>query len=233
MSHGFASTAADPLRPGRSVEMAEWSAGRPPLLPNPRGTVSDLYARHLPPPQTAVVAVFDPQNRLLASASVAQPPGSTDGWHYRNALLWSLRRVIPDDLRRRRPVRTGVLMLCREGHNGWTDLDGAWMWALRDACTLHGLRCGAYVTLTPHGWRVLGDGRGGRNPHAGATAERAAHRVTVTDIQTGRALTNGQALAVATPRGGASGTPRSIRSRSASPHTTSRLPARERARGSA
>ncbi len=35
---------------------------------------------------------------------------------------------------------------------------------LRDACTLHGLRCGAYITLTGGGWQVLGEGRGGRRP---------------------------------------------------------------------
>lgn len=38
------------------------------------------------------------------------------------------------------------------------------MWGLRDACTLHGLRCGAYITLTHGGWQVLGEGRGGRRP---------------------------------------------------------------------
>ena len=27
------------------------------------------------------------------------------------------------------------------------------MWGLRDACTLHGLRCGAYITLTREGGR--------------------------------------------------------------------------------
>jgi hypothetical protein len=40
------------------------------------------------------------------------------------------------------------------------------MWGLRDACTLHGLRCGAYITLTGGGWQVLGEGRGGRRPYA-------------------------------------------------------------------
>ena len=50
----------------------------------------------------------------------------------------------------------------REGDERWTEEDGAWMWGLRDACTLHGLRCGAYITLTRGGWQVLGEGRGGR-----------------------------------------------------------------------
>lgn len=40
------------------------------------------------------------------------------------------------------------------------------MWGLRDACTLHGLRCGAYITLTRGGWQVLGEGRGGRRPNS-------------------------------------------------------------------
>lgn len=52
------------------------------------------------------------------------------------------------------------------------------MWALRDASALHGLRCGAYIGLTPAGWQVLGDGRGGRNPHAGSWADGPVHTVT-------------------------------------------------------
>lgn len=45
------------------------------------------------------------------------------------------------------------------------------MWGLRDACTLHGLRCGAYITLTRDGWQVLGEGRGGRRPSSGSRPE--------------------------------------------------------------
>ncbi|GAA2625581.1 hypothetical protein GCM10009863_45320 [Streptomyces axinellae] len=52
-------------------------------------------------------------------------------------------------------------------------MDGAWMWGLRDACTLHGLRCGAYITLTATGWQVLGEGRGGRRPSAVTLQERS------------------------------------------------------------
>ncbi|WP_234425607.1 hypothetical protein, partial [Streptomyces kebangsaanensis] len=94
-----------------------------------------------------------------------------DGWMLRNALLAQLRRVIPHDLRRRTPVRTAVLLYCRDGDARWTEEDGAWMWGLRDACTLHGLRCGAYITLTRDGWQVLGEGRGGRRPNADSTPE--------------------------------------------------------------
>jgi hypothetical protein len=90
---------------------------------------------------------------------------------FRNALLSQLRRIIPHDLRRRTPVRTAVLVYCREGEPGWTVEDGAWMWGLRDACTLHGLRCGAYITLTNDGWNVLGEGRGGRRPNAHSAPE--------------------------------------------------------------
>jgi hypothetical protein len=90
---------------------------------------------------------------------------------FRNALLAQLRRVIPHDLRRRTPVRTAVLLYCRDGDARWTEEDGAWMWGLRDACTLHGLRCGAYITLTRDGWQVLGEGRAGRRPHAGSAPE--------------------------------------------------------------
>lgn len=46
------------------------------------------------------------------------------------------------------------------------------MWALRDACTLHGLRCGAYLTLTPSGWQVLGGDESGKRPSAGPVAGR-------------------------------------------------------------
>nr|WP_228390502.1 hypothetical protein [Streptomyces smaragdinus] len=168
---------------GRVLEPAEWADAKIPLLRSPRDVVSGLHDRHRPAPATAVVAVLDPDERLLASASfgpsgsgrrLSRDGGLADGWHHRNALLAHLRRVIPHDLRRRTPVRTAVLMYCREGGMGWTEEDGAWMWGLRDACTLHGLRCGAYITLTPQGWHVLGEDRGGRSPQA--SAPRAAER---------------------------------------------------------
>jgi hypothetical protein len=117
------------------------------------------------------VAVLDPDERLLASASFVRRSAPADGWMFRNALLAQLRRVIPHDLRRRTPVRTAVLLYCREGDARWTEEDGAWMWGLRDACTLHGLRCGAYITLTRDGWQVLGEGRGGRRPSADSAPE--------------------------------------------------------------
>ncbi len=112
-----------------------------------------------------MIAVLDHEERLAASASFARRTTvPADGWEFRNALLAQLRRVIPHDLRRRTPVRTAVLLYCRDGDERWTEEDGAWMWGLRDACTLHGLRCGAYITLTGGGWQVLGEGRGGRRP---------------------------------------------------------------------
>lgn len=149
------------------LQPAEWAAAGIPLLRNPREVVTGLHIRHLPTPSTAVVAVLDPEERLTASASfVRRGTAAIDGWDFRNALLAQLRRVIPHDLRRRTPIRTAVLLYCREGESRWTEEDGAWMWGLRDACTLHGLRCGAYITLTHDGWRVLGEGRGGRRPHS-------------------------------------------------------------------
>ncbi|MFI1678624.1 hypothetical protein [Streptomyces sp. NPDC020607] len=158
-------------RLARMLEPAEWSAAGIPLLRNPREVVSGLHARHLPTPGTAVVAVLDPDERLRASASFGRCATATDGWVFRHALLAQLRRIIPHDLRRRTPVRTAVLLYCREGDARWTQEDGAWMWGLRDACTLHGLRCGAYITLTSDGWQVLGEGRGGRQPHTGSHPE--------------------------------------------------------------
>ncbi|WFB07037.1 hypothetical protein LRS74_08215 [Streptomyces sp. LX-29] len=160
---------ATPL--GRLLEPAEWAAASIPLLRDPRAVITGLHARHLPTPSTAVVAVLDPEERLVASASFSRGNTAADGWEFRNALLDRLRSVIPHDLRRRRPVRTAVLLYCRDGEGRWTEEDGAWMWGLRDACTLHGLRCGAYITLTPGGWQVLGEARGGRRPHAASTPE--------------------------------------------------------------
>ncbi|WAZ24565.1 hypothetical protein STRCI_006002 [Streptomyces cinnabarinus] len=156
---------------GRVLEPAEWAAAEIPLLRNPREVVSGLHSRHRPEPATAIVAVLDPDERLRASASFIRRSAVADGWMFRNVLLDQLRRVIPHDLRRRTPVRTAVLLYCREGDARWTQEDGAWMWGLRDACTLHGLRCGAYITLTRDGWQVLGEGRGGRRPSVDSTPE--------------------------------------------------------------
>ncbi|MFF0225079.1 hypothetical protein [Streptomyces sp. NPDC004629] len=178
MTFGFApssgasfSTPASAASTNRLLEPAEWAAAGIPLLRNPREVVSGLHTRHRPKATTAVVAVLDPEERLLASASFIRRPVPADGWMFRNALLSQLRRVIPHDLRRRTPVRTAVLLYCREGDARWTEEDGAWMWGLRDACTLHGLRCGAYITLTRDGWQVLGEGRGGRRPNVDSTPE--------------------------------------------------------------
>ncbi|MGP4047898.1 hypothetical protein [Streptomyces sp. 2A115] len=168
-SMSTSATSANPL--ARMLEPAEWAAAGIPLLRNPREVVSGLHSRHQPRPTTAVVAVLDPDERLTASASFTRRPAPADGWMFRNALLAQLRRVIPHDLRRRTPVRTAVLLYCRDGDARWTEEDGAWMWGLRDACTLHGLRCGAYITLTRDGWQVLGEGRGGRRPSADSLPE--------------------------------------------------------------
>jgi hypothetical protein len=148
------------------LEPSEWAAAGIPLLRNPREVVNGLHTLHSPTPATAVVAVLDHEERLVASASFSRRAAPVDGWEFRNVLLAHLRRVIPHDLRRRAPVRTAVLLYCREGDERWTEEDGAWMWGLRDACTLHGLRCGAYITLTRAGWQVLGEGRGGRQPNS-------------------------------------------------------------------
>ncbi|WP_308011970.1 hypothetical protein [Actinacidiphila acidipaludis] len=168
MTIGFvaASSTATSSLTTRNLEAAEWADVFVPLLANPRDVIKDLHARHLPSPSTAVVAVYDPDGRLRASASFSGRLGVLDGWERRNALLSHLRRVIPHDLRLRHPVRTAVLMVCRDGESGWTPEDGAWMWGLRDACGLHGLRCGSYVTLTREGWNVIGENRTGRTPNS-------------------------------------------------------------------
>ncbi|MFR9799022.1 hypothetical protein ACL02U_24485 [Streptomyces sp. MS06] len=178
MTFGFAppsaaslSTSTSAASASRLLEPAEWAAAGIPLLRNPREVVSGLHSRHGPGTSTAIVAVLDPDERMRASASFPRRSAPADGWMFRNALLSQLRRIIPHDLRRRAPVRTAVLLYCRDGDARWTEEDGAWMWGLRDACTLHGLRCGAYITLTRDGWQVLGEGRGGRRPHAGSPPE--------------------------------------------------------------
>ncbi|MFD5544318.1 hypothetical protein ACFWIJ_42600 [Streptomyces sp. NPDC127079] len=178
MTFGFApssaaslSTSASAVSASRLLEPAEWADAGIPLLRNPREVVSGLHTRHRPRLGTAIVAVLDPEERLCASASFSRRSAAADGWMFRNVLLAQLRRVIPHDLRRRTPVRTAVLLYCREGDARWTEEDGAWMWGLRDACTLHGLRCGAYITLTHDGWQVLGEGRGGRRPSADSAPE--------------------------------------------------------------
>ncbi|MFF4607478.1 hypothetical protein ACFY12_32675 [Streptomyces sp. NPDC001339] len=191
MTFGFAPhpsppTSADPTaRLGRKLEPAEWASAGIPLLRNPREVVTGLHDRHRPGLSTAIVAVLDPQERVTASASFTEPAVAPDGWELRNALLTHLRRVIPHDLRLRAPVRTAILLYCRAGEPRWTETDGAWMWGLRDACTLHGLRCGAYITLTPDRWQVLGEGRGGRRPRS-SPADRPGRqpRPTGTDHTT-------------------------------------------------
>ncbi|MFF0732141.1 hypothetical protein ACFYVK_11065 [Streptomyces chartreusis] len=171
MSTSAGLSAASTNSLARMLEPAEWAAAGIPLLRDPREIVSGLHSRHRPGPATAIVAVLDAEERLRASASFTRRAAPADGWMFRNALLSQLRRVIPHDLRRRTPVRTAVLLYCREGDARWTEEDGAWMWGLRDACTLHGLRCGAYITLTSDGWQVLGEGRGGRRPNSDSAPE--------------------------------------------------------------
>ncbi|WP_225447553.1 hypothetical protein [Streptacidiphilus sp. PB12-B1b] len=172
----------------RSLSAASWAEVGSPMLRDPRALVADLHRVHRPAPGTVVVGVLDQLGRVAAGASFpaaqgSQRPGGGDGWQYRNALLAHLRRIIPHDLRRPSPVRTAVLMLCRRGGRNWTAEDGAWMWALHDASTLHGLRCGAYVTLTDEGWQVLGDGRRGRTPHAGSWAHETVRTVSALPVR--------------------------------------------------
>lgn len=189
MTIGFAldTGATASSRTARSLEAAEWTASGVPLLGSPREVVKDLCIRHLPSPGTAVVAVFR-GDQLTASASFAGRTGAVDGWERRNAILAHLRRVIPHDLRLRRPVRTAVLMVCRDGEPGWTPTDGAWMWGLRDACALHGLRYGAYVTLTGTGWQVLGENRRGRTPNASTSPQQPSGAASVSPMRAPEAL---------------------------------------------
>jgi len=188
--------AVGPTALHRSLAPADWREAAPLLLRDPRALVGDLHRVHRPSPGTVVLGVLDPEGRIVAGASFGSGEtggtplsprtrsGSGDGWLYRNALLDQLRRIVPHDLRRASPARTAVLMLCRRGTPDWTDEDGAWMWALQDASVLHGLRCGAYVTLTDAGWQVLGDGRRGRCPNAGSWAQETVRTVSTLPVGT-------------------------------------------------
>lgn len=162
------------LRPtSRTIDASAWTGAEVPLLRSPRELVTDLHRVHRPQPGTTVVAVLEHDDRIAAAASFPSRVGHGDGWQYRNAILAALRHLVPHDLRLARPVRTAVLMLCRRGTADWTEEDGPWMWGLRDASSLHGLRCGAYVTLADTGWQVMGEHRAGRHPHAGSWTEEA------------------------------------------------------------
>ncbi|MGW4645264.1 hypothetical protein [Kitasatospora sp. NPDC004289] len=160
------------------LDLEGWAEADVPLLRDPREFVSELHQRHLPQPGTTVVAVLDPLHQVTASASFPSRLPVQDGWQYRNEILAHLRMVTPHDLRLARPNRTAVLLRCREGSPGWTEQDGAWMWALRDAAALHGLRCGSYIALTPTGWQSLGDGRNGRTPNSASWTDGPVHTVT-------------------------------------------------------
>lgn len=183
MLHGSADDLASPQR---SYDLAAWADLDVPLLRDPRALVTELVRIHAPVSGTAVLAVLGAEGQLVGGASFVASPGKQDGWHLRNALLGHLRRIVPDGLRRSHPSHTAALMLCRPGSPDWTEQDGSWMWALRDAGGLHGVRCGAYLTLTEAGWTVLGDERTGRNPHLGsrpADAVRTVHALPEPELR--------------------------------------------------
>lgn len=162
----------------RTIDPSAWVQAGVPLLRAPRELVTDLHRVHRPQPGTAVVAVLGQDDRIVAGASFPSRIGHGDGWQYRNAILAHLRHVVPHDLRLARPVRTAVLLLCRRGTAEWTEEDGPWMWGLRDASSLHGMRCGAYITLADTGWQVVGEQRAGRHPHAGSWTEETVRAFT-------------------------------------------------------
>lgn len=203
--------------PFRTTTPEAWRAAGTPLLRHPRGLLKRLHDLYRPEAGTGIVAVLDADDRPVAGASFALDTahGVPDGWECRNIILAHLRMIVPDDLRRATPVRTTVLLLCRDGDRGWEPADGPWMWGLRDACGLHGLRCGAVIVLAENGWQVVGDGRGGRTP---VPRRRAAPTpLPVAPVATG------QAEPVAQSPAGTSGAPSpraeipAQRSRSAAP----------------
>jgi hypothetical protein len=154
----------------RQLDPEAWRSLGVPLLRDPRSVVTRLHGLHRPVSGTGIVAVLDAEERPVASASFALGGAPADGWRCRNTLLAQLRGIVPDDLRRSAPVRTTVLLVCRPGSPVWQPGDGRWMWGLWDACTLHGLRCGAVVTVGAGGWSPVGDDRAGRTPAVDAEA---------------------------------------------------------------
>ncbi|WP_243639765.1 hypothetical protein [Streptacidiphilus pinicola] len=164
--------------PARSVDPTAWQEAGLPTMLDPRSVVGELHRIHLPHPGVTVLGVLAADGRVVAGASFAVPERITDGWHLRNVLLAHLRHVVPHGLRRRAPLHSAVVLQCRDAPSDWTELDGAWMWALRDASGLHGMRCGGYITLTEAGWQVLGESRRGRSPQAGALGRRALSTVS-------------------------------------------------------
>ncbi|MEY9876877.1 hypothetical protein ABH931_006389 [Streptacidiphilus sp. MAP12-33] len=164
--------------PARSVDPSTWADAGLPTLLDPRSVVGELHRIHLPHPGVTVLGVLSGEGRVVGGASFVVPERITDGWHLRNVLLAHLRHVVPHGLRRRSPAHSTVVLQCRDSPADWTDLDGAWMWALQDASVLHGLRCGAYITLTEEGWQVLGESRRGRSPQAGSWVRRTVSTVS-------------------------------------------------------
>jgi hypothetical protein len=164
--------------PERSLDPTTWAESSLPTLLDPRSVVGELHRIHLPHPGVTVLGVLAGDGRVVGGASFVVPERITDGWHLRNVLLAHLRHVVPHGLRRQSPAHSAVVLQCRDTPAEWTELDGAWMWALQDASVLHGLRCGAYITLTEDGWQVLGEHRRGRSPQAGSWARRAVSTVS-------------------------------------------------------
>jgi hypothetical protein len=162
----------------RSLDASAWAGAGIPLLVDPRYVVEELHRIHLPQPGATVLGVLTSDARVVAGASFVVPERTNDGWHLRNILLGHMRSTVPHGLRRREPLHSALLLQCRRGPGGWTGEDGAWMWALRDAAALHGLRCGGYITLTDDGWQVIGETRWGRNPNADSRARHAISTVS-------------------------------------------------------
>jgi hypothetical protein len=160
------------------VDLNTWAETGLPTLPDPRSVVGELHRIHLPHPGVTVLGVLTADGRVVAGASFVVPDRITDGWHLRNVLLAHLRHLVPHGLRRLSPLHSAVVLQCRDAPADWTELDGAWMWALQDASVLHGLRCGAYITLTEDGWQVLGESRRGRSPQADSWVRRTVSTVS-------------------------------------------------------
>jgi len=129
-----------PTLGSRTLEPAEWTGiQRFRCWPTPRDVIKDLHARHLPSPSTAVIAVYDPDGRIRASASFNRPPA--ESWTAGSGR----KRASCSTCAPRAPARPAaaqartqppVLMVCREGAPGW-DRGGRRVGCggLRDACT--------------------------------------------------------------------------------------------------
>ncbi len=162
MAFGFAPPpTSDPShRLGRILESAEWAAAGIPYSPTPASwsAVCTRGTRPRCPPRSWAYCSRTGGWRLALRSAIA-PTSRTVGscvtgcWH---GYAGSSRMTCGCGVRCvRRSSCTAVAGTATGRKRTGPGCGGCGTRAL------HGLRCGAYIMMTRHGWQVLGDGRGG------------------------------------------------------------------------